>query len=295
LAISAFLQRFGSDLKLTPHFHALVFDGVYAAEPGEHPRFYPLRPPEKRDVTAVAERVARVTVLTESKAGIEAGEDELPPMAALYSASIAGRIGSGSNAGQSPSMLGKFNAEAVGEDEPFGGIRCARVSGFSVHAGVGIRAADRKGLERLCRYGSRPPVAADRLARLPDGRLSYRLKTPWSNGATHVLFEPLELVERLAVLVPAAAPESDPLSRCAGACGEVASLYCAGASLQAGRRCRVQLRKGCQTRFGTAAQLFLGNPDGQSFRNRRSRVSPMQRTSPNLGRHSSSRKHPQDS
>ena len=105
--------------------------------------------------------------------------------------------------GHRPSLLGKFNAQMGGEGEQFNGIRCARVSGFSVHAGVGIRAADRKGLERLCRYGSRPPVAADRLARLPDGRLSYRLKTPWSNGATHVLFEPLELVERLAVLVPA--------------------------------------------------------------------------------------------
>ena len=43
----------------------------------------------------------------------------------------------------------------------------------------------------------------DRLSRLPDGRLSYRLKTPWRNGTTHVVFEPLELVEKLAVLVPA--------------------------------------------------------------------------------------------
>jgi hypothetical protein len=77
------------------------------------------------------------------------------------------------------------------------------VSGFSVHAGVRIRAADRKGLERLCRYVLRPPVAVERLARLPDGRLSYRLKTPWRNGTTHVIFEALELLEKLAALVPA--------------------------------------------------------------------------------------------
>ena len=37
----------------------------------------------------------------------------------------------------------------------------------------------------------------------PDGRLTYRLKTPWRNGTTHVIFEPLELLEKLAVLVPA--------------------------------------------------------------------------------------------
>jgi hypothetical protein len=126
-------------------------------------------------------------------------------MAALSSASIAGRIASGPNAGQRPGVLGPFNEEASDEDERFqiDGPCCAKVSGFSVHAGVGIRSTDRKGLERLCRYGMRSPVAADRLALRPDGRLSYRLKTPWRNGTTHVLFEPLQLVERFAVLVPA--------------------------------------------------------------------------------------------
>ena len=77
------------------------------------------------------------------------------------------------------------------------------MSGFSVHAGVGIRADDRKGLERLLHYTARPPVSMDRLEQLPDGRLSYRLKTPWRNGTTHVIFEPLEFLARLAVLVPA--------------------------------------------------------------------------------------------
>jgi len=32
------------------------------------------------------------------------------------------------------------------------------------------------GLERLCRYAGRPPVAIERLSLLPDGRLLYRLK-----------------------------------------------------------------------------------------------------------------------
>jgi hypothetical protein len=83
------------------------------------------------------------------------------------------------------------------------GSRCARVEGFSVHAGVSIRGDDRKGLERLLRYAARPALAAERLGQLPDGRLSYRLKTPWSNGTTHVVFEPLELLGRLAALAPA--------------------------------------------------------------------------------------------
>jgi len=47
-----------------------------------------------------------------------------------------------------------------------------------------------------------PPLAADRLAKLPDGRLSYRLKTPWQNGTTHVTLNPQEFMARLAALVP---------------------------------------------------------------------------------------------
>jgi hypothetical protein len=36
---------------------------------------------------------------------------------------------------------------------------------------------------------------------LPDGRLLYRLKRRWRDGTTHVIYEPLELMERLAALV----------------------------------------------------------------------------------------------
>ena len=57
-------------------------------------------------------------------------------------------------------------------------------------------------LERLCRYAARPPLAVECLARLADGRLTYRLKTPWRNGMTLVIFDPLELLEKLAALVP---------------------------------------------------------------------------------------------
>jgi Putative transposase len=138
----------------------------------------------------------------------ESGEDgiEEPQLGALYNAAIMGRIATGPNAGRRVKTLGQTTAAMdSGEDESFqsGTVRSALVSGFSVHAGVGIRAEDRKGLERLCKYASRPPVAAERLEQLADGRLSYRLKTPWRNGTTHVLFEPEELLEKLAVLIPA--------------------------------------------------------------------------------------------
>jgi hypothetical protein len=37
---------------------------------------------------------------------------------------------------------------------------------------------------------------------LDDGRLLYELRHRWRDGTTHVAFEPLELLERLAALVP---------------------------------------------------------------------------------------------
>jgi hypothetical protein len=56
-------------------------------------------------------------------------------------------------------------------------------------------------LERLCRYAGRPALATERLSLLPDGRLLYRLKRRWRDGTTHMIFEPLKLVEKLAALV----------------------------------------------------------------------------------------------
>jgi hypothetical protein len=55
--------------------------------------------------------------------------------------------------------------------------------------------------ERLARYAGRPPLATERLSLLPDGRLLYRLKRRWRDGTMHVIYEPLELMERLAALV----------------------------------------------------------------------------------------------
>jgi hypothetical protein len=82
------------------------------------------------------------------------------------------------------------------------GERCASAGGVSLHANVAVPGRDRRRLERLCRYVARPPVATERLSRLADGRLLYRLKHRWRDGTTHVVFEPQELVEKLAALVP---------------------------------------------------------------------------------------------
>ena len=54
-----FIQRFGSALNLTPHFHALVLDGVYPGPSHEPGSFVPLPPPETEDVARVLAGTAR--------------------------------------------------------------------------------------------------------------------------------------------------------------------------------------------------------------------------------------------
>ena len=75
--------------------------------------------------------------------------------------------------------------------------RCAGFEGYNLHAGVGIKASNREGLERLCRYILRPPLAKSRLERREDGTLVVGLKREWSDGTTAIIFSPLEFVERL--------------------------------------------------------------------------------------------------
>ena len=78
----------------------------------------------------------------------------------------------------------------------------SEVAGFSLHAGVATRANERSKLERLCRYITRPAVSTKRLSMTRNGRVRYELKTPWRNGTTHVIFEPLDFISRLVSLVP---------------------------------------------------------------------------------------------
>jgi hypothetical protein len=67
---------------------------------------------------------------------------------------------------------------------------------------VAVRPHDRKKLEHLSRYVARPAVSEQRLALTRDGRVPYALKTPYRDGTTHVIFEPLDFIARLAALVP---------------------------------------------------------------------------------------------
>ncbi len=70
----------------------------------------------------------------------------------------------------------------------------ARAGGFSLHAGVDIAPNQREKLERL--------------ALTTAGQVRYTLKTSYRDGTTFIVLEPLDLMARLAALVPM--PRSKP-------------------------------------------------------------------------------------
>ncbi|WP_295540772.1 transposase [uncultured Thiohalocapsa sp.] len=89
------------------------------------------------------------------------------------------------------------------------GGRCAPIgragpgrAGFSLDAAVRVGAHDRIGLERLLHYCARPTFALERLERLDDERVVYRLPKPQRDGTKALTLTPLELIDHLAALIP---------------------------------------------------------------------------------------------
>ena len=203
-----FIQRFSDALNLDPHFHTLALDGIYVEGGRGELVFRHVPPPSDAEVARVADRVRRSVARLMERRGLgpqaDPDEDTLrheePLLAELYSSSVSGRIATGPRAGRRVARVG----DAVDVDDAAlpPGRCCATFAGYSIHAGVCVPARDRMRLERLARYAGRPPLASERLSLLPDGRLLYRLKHRWRDGTTHVIYEPLELMERLAALVP---------------------------------------------------------------------------------------------
>ena len=82
-------------------------------------------------------------------------------------------------------------------------LLCARQQGYSLRAATWDDRNDRAGLERLARYGLRPPLALGRLTRAADGAVLYQMKRRFSDGTQTLRFAPQEFLLRLCALVPA--------------------------------------------------------------------------------------------
>jgi Putative transposase len=206
-AITA-IQRFGSGLNLNVHFHTLHLDGVFCRE-GSQWRFVPAPPPSARElarlVATIARRIERLlarrgVALTASEADTrDLLAEDAPALAALAAASVAGR----SVLGRAPhAHVARIGSDPDGATPKPETPWHARHASFDLHAGRTVRADDRAGLERLCHYLLRPPLAQERLELLPDGRVGLTLARPWADGTCALVFTGVELLEKLAVLIP---------------------------------------------------------------------------------------------
>lgn len=203
------IQRFGSALNLNIHFHMLFLDGVYVDGSDGSARFRGVKAPSNQELTPLAHAIARrVGRFLERQGLLERdaensylagdGMDD-DPMMQLLGHSITYRIAVGPQQGRKVFTLQTL--PAYDPEEPFGDT-LSKVAGFSLHAGVAARADERKKLERLCRYIARLAVSEKRLSLTANGNIRYQLKTPYRDGTTHVIFEPLDFIARLAALVP---------------------------------------------------------------------------------------------
>ncbi|MBK7585056.1 MAG: transposase [Myxococcales bacterium] len=199
------------------HFHALVLDGVYVHADGD-PRapleFRELDAPTHADVAQVAARTAaRIESILKAHGRSldpELGEQELPELcfdepglAACYAAAAQGIGVSGERAGKPllrlvvPAELPERPRAADATDAPI-----AEVRGINLHAAQVIDGRDRRRVERLAKYITRPPIAQDRLERRQDGRLELIFKKVWRDGTRALVLEPHDLIARLVAAVP---------------------------------------------------------------------------------------------
>jgi hypothetical protein len=126
--------------------------------------------------------------------------DDAPVLAGLAAASVQRRATLGPRAGARVRRRGHF-LSAVTEPPGLGPCH-ARHNGFDLHAGLCVPADQRARLERICQYALRPPVAQERLQLTDAGHVQFELRRPWADGTTHLLFEPVGLLEWLAALTP---------------------------------------------------------------------------------------------
>ena len=200
------IQRFGSALNLNIHFHMLFLDGVYVDRAGST-RFRWVKAPSNSELNqlshTIAHRLARYLErqgllerdAEHSTLALDHSDEE--PMDQLRGHSITYRIAVGPQQGRKVFTLQTLPAI----EEPFSGS-AGQAAGFSLHAGVAASANQREKLERLCRYITRPAISEKWLTLTNQGKVRYELKTPYRDGTTHVIFEPMDFIARLAALVP---------------------------------------------------------------------------------------------
>ena len=158
----AFIHRFGALLNPHIHFHCVVVDGVF-----------------------------------------EAGADADLPVRFHEASAVSPEWLTGIHAQVRQRLLRALTRRGLLEaDDAEEMASWEHGGGFSLDASVRIETNDRSGLERLLRYCARPVFALERLRQIDAEHLVYESVKPGPGGSVSLLLTPLELIERLAALIP---------------------------------------------------------------------------------------------
>jgi hypothetical protein len=202
-----------------------VLDGVYVTD-ADGVKFKLVKAPSHEELSSllyqISERVGRylhregLLEIDAENSSLSLESVEQGAMDDLLGSSILYRIAVGAHQGRKA-----FTVQRLGPKEEMiqSDTRLVKMAGFSLHADVATLGHEREKLERLCRYITRPAVSIQRLSLTSQGEVVYQLKTPYRDGTTEVVFEPLDftapahpcargisasvhVIARLAALVP---------------------------------------------------------------------------------------------
>lgn len=210
-----FVQRAGGQINLNPHLHIAFIEGVFSHSQGQQSdaRFQRLIAPKDEDVLWVLEQVAwkitatlqRAGMLNDESASIDLCTDhqhqEADTLALIQQSSLQGKLTLGTREGQTVRKIGA--RQILNLAAPiFSGPRCASRYGFSIHADTFVDAGAIEEREQLLRYMSRPPISHRRLSLDEDGSILWKLKNVFSDGTHTLKFSALELIEKIASIIP---------------------------------------------------------------------------------------------
>jgi len=158
-----------------------------------------VKPPTKEDLDYITHVIAkRVSRFLEREGYLyrdaeseylDLVPDEEDAMQGILGASITYRLAFGPTAGRKALTL---QAILASDSRQQSSELVSKQSGFSLHDGrsdasVACKSNQRKKLERLCRYITRPAIAERRLSLARNGNVIVALKTPYDDGTSHVV------------------------------------------------------------------------------------------------------------
>jgi len=200
------VQRCSSDLKLNPHVHAILLDGVFVEKDNAltfvaqgHLRTQEVCDVLHTAVVRIVNHLVRRKVVTKESQLVpdESFAEREPALARLAVSAVSGLAPCGPELRRNQDPI----ALRIGTPRILGPLSASE-AGFTLHAATCAGADDERGREALLRYVLRPPIAQKRITEGPEGLVRITLKKAFSDGTTAVDLDPLSLLCRLAAMVP---------------------------------------------------------------------------------------------